>query len=276
MLTYSDARLEEDMARERKPSRLDRVKKALSDIPPSQWLEECQTEEQREKWQDLKLFFLLVREDFSAYGSERESPLDRSPLQKDYKEYVRITTRMYVSLNSAIWEKWGEMKKVIVHLSPDDFGVRSLPKTPEELTSLIILQEARQSFERCLAPNSKLSKNAWRNFLKQGEEIGRLLAQASPAEECSRVRTLRTRRLAFLKDAGLPTEPGLRDFIVGVLERAFSGERGETPIKAYRRHEADLVRLNLKMTHPRNKLGGEVWKDGHRTIIGKGANRYNT
>ncbi len=246
------------------------------DIPPENWLRKCWTSHQVDKWLEIKTFFFYTFNDLLLYGSGNKPLIERHDnIPQDYRKYVRTVTRVYHSLKLAVAEKWGVLEEILECLDPLEFDPFPIPQNPSEIIFLVATQDAQQAFGRCLK-DSKLSRNGLYQFIGRMTEIQHLCALPPTRENNLKLQYTRNLQTVFLERAGINLEPTFEDFCVKILEREFRGEVGQHPLKVYKGFRSDLIRLNRKISHIRNQLNGELWKNGCRTIIGKGADRYNT
>jgi hypothetical protein len=236
----------------------------INELPPGDWLHDCNTPDRVEHWKDVKLYFSCLHESLSTYFSGSEP--SEAKLPPELREHVALVRDDYLSLYALIRECWSE---IVQDLAKNDI---ELPSTPGEGIKMILEWECACLFAQAfpeLSPFSNYEGVSPRKIYESRAKEHKLNKKLEEYCGKSLPRPLQTRlnnRNAELKKQVRQMSGFmLRDNCLTVCERVAAQNR--TVRRKLHEHAGIAKRLrdeNLKEGHPSKGNLGWQWVSGQR------------
>jgi hypothetical protein len=142
------------------------ILEAVDGMPPSTWWDLCQTNRQKEHYQDIRTSFQLIYVGLKEYFRGQPSTLD--------SELALATVDYYVSLYGVIQRGWHHIVSVV-----QTHKIAKFPETPGGAMSALIEDDCATFFAPCLEAHEWSKDTAYRFYLEE-KKVRALLTSGNP------------------------------------------------------------------------------------------------
>lgn len=247
---------------------------ALNHAPPlSLFFLKCHTKDTKELWIIQRIIHQFILNETHSFFYGYPSELEKYTDDKMLIEFVRLKTRLYISLYEGIREKWDT---ILTHFSPPDLefppGSRweRILQSPGQMISAIILDDSSSDIESSLGYREFVSSRCYHAIINSRTIINSLnkeLLYGLTQEEEKEIRKAENQYSKTVKMLNLSNENKLRNLCERILASAYAKDQTENPFNVFMQRRHDLDAFTLKYSHPRNKISGERWVNGEKSII---------
>lgn len=218
----------------------------LKTLPDNAWLKDCRTNEQTEHWHDCKMLCSFLQKLLKDYFSGRESVLPG--MSKGDRDFWIMQRDRWIKLYGAIQLGWSHIRSAAQR---DDI---SIPDQPGAMLIVLLEQWASGLFAPCVVGFHP--------------KMGHFSPRKAHLDYLNRYKLQLQRPLEKLK----PHErqvwhfSAYENYCQIVLAKAAKGDRLlKQKLKEFSRVEAELETQLMAMAHPRKKLKGHQWLNGHQS-----------
>lgn len=153
---------EESLQRTVDESTQSAILKAVDGLPPITWWQLCETDSQKEHYQDIHTSFKLIYIRFKEYFQGQSSSLD--------SELAIATVDFYISLYRLIQHSWHYIVSTVQNCK-----IAGFPETPDEAISKLIENDCAAFFAPCLEAHEWSKDTGYRFYLEE-KKVSTLLA----------------------------------------------------------------------------------------------------
>ncbi len=142
------------------------ILKAVDGLPPITWWQLCETDSQKEHYQNIHTSFKLIYIRFQEYFQGQSS--------SQHSELTIATVNFYISLYGLIQHSW---HRIVSALQNCNFA--GVPETPEETISKLIENDCAAFFAPCLEAHEWSKDTGYRFYLEE-KKVRKLLESGKP------------------------------------------------------------------------------------------------
>lgn len=153
------------------------ILKAVNRLPPYTWWKLCQTNRQKEHYQDIRTSFQLIHVGLKEYFQGQPPSVD--------SELAIATVDYYISLYGVIQRGWHHIVSAV-----QDYKIAEFPETPGEAMIALIENDCAALFTPCLEAHEWSKDTAYRFYLEE-KKVRSLLASSEPLTKPERAKVER-------------------------------------------------------------------------------------